>query len=161
MSIYFAESGPYMKIGYSADPTSRMMTVTRNGRRPHDLPFDADADLIGWIPGDRRAEARIHGRYASTRVEGEWFWSDRASVLELILADPRGVDFHSMSALAVLVMRKHPDWTREEVRAAGVPVEAVPEISLKRVFADLPPSDWDRYDAEMRAQQARRQAGAR
>ncbi|GAB2970063.1 GIY-YIG nuclease family protein [Nocardioides montaniterrae] len=126
MSVYFAESGPYMKIGYSADPAGRMTTVTRNGQRPDDLPFDADADLIGWIPGDRKVERELHQRFASIRVSGEWFWSEREAAVQIIREHPSGVDIHGMSAIAVFLMREHPTATRADLEAIGVQVEAVP-----------------------------------
>lgn len=135
MSVYFIEAGPYMKIGFSDDPIARAESVTRTGRRPDDLPREADAELIGWIPGDRKAEARLHRRFAYLRVAGEWFWSEREQAAELIWADPRGVDIHRMSARAVLAMRKHPTLTRAEVELAGIPVLALPlEDALDHLF---------------------------
>ena len=140
MSVYFIEAGPYMKIGFSDNPIARAGTVTRLGKRPDDLPFEADAELIGWIPGDRKVEKQLHERYAHLRVAGEWFWSERDAMAELIWADPRGVDMHRMSALAVGAMHKHPTLTRAEVEAAGIRVMAASlEDALDDMFKLLTP----------------------
>lgn len=137
MSVYFIEAGPYMKIGFSDDPIARAESVTRLGKRPDDLPREAAVELIGWIPGDRKAEARMHQRFARLRVAGEWFWSEREQAAELIWADPRGVDIHRMSALAVFAMHKHPTLTRAEVELAGIGVLAVPlEDALDHLFEE-------------------------
>jgi hypothetical protein len=124
MSVYFIESGPYMKIGFSDDPISRNSTVTRLGKRPDDLPFDHETDLIGWIPGDRKVERRLHKQFESIRVAGEWFWSEREKVAALIWDDPRGVDLHRMAASAVFTMRKYPTLTRAALEGAGLTVMA-------------------------------------
>jgi len=135
MSVYFVESGPYMKIGFSKDPFSRTASVTRNGTRPDDLPFHHDAELIGWIPGDRKVERRMHDRFASLRVAGEWFWSERGKVEALIWDDPRGVDIHRMSAVAVFAMRQNPGMTRDEIANGGISILAVPlEDALHSIF---------------------------
>lgn len=135
MSVYFLESGPYMKIGFSDNPIARAGTVTRLGKRPDDLPFEAEVDLIGWIPGDRKVETKVHKVFADIRVAGEWFWSERKVVEAAIWSDPRGVDMHRMSAIAVGTMHKYPTLTRAEVEAAGIPVAAVAlEDALENLF---------------------------
>jgi hypothetical protein len=140
MSVYFLESGPYMKIGFSDNPIARAGTVTRLGKRPDDLPFEADTDLIGWIPGDRKAEREMHKVFAKIHVAGEWFWSERKIAQTLIWADPRGVDMHRMSAQAVFAMHRHPALTRAEVEAAGIPVAAASlEEALGNMFKLLTP----------------------
>lgn len=126
MAVYFVIAGPYMKIGYSASPIARMETVTISGRRPDDLPRGAEVDIIGWIPGDRWDETRLHAQFESTRVAGEWFMADRDAALKVIQDNPCGVDFHGMSGLAVLTMYRYPELTRDDLRAAGVSIEAKP-----------------------------------
>lgn len=126
MSVYFATAGRYTKIGFSDDPIARSTTVTRNGTRPDDLDFLAETQLIGWIPGDQRAERLMHSRFADSRVAGEWFIVDESVVRDLIWSDPRGVDIQRMSAVAVFVMAGNAELTRADVAAAGVHVEAVP-----------------------------------
>lgn len=138
MSVYFIESGPYMKIGFSNDPFERNSTVTRNGKRPDDLPFDHETDLIGWIPGDRKVERRLHKQFEDIRVAGEWFWSEREKVAALIWDDPRGVDLHRMAASAVFTMRKYPTLTRADLASAGLAVDAVSEAeALDGLFGGM------------------------
>src|SRR5690348_9636952 len=120
MSVYFAQAGPYTKVGYSTNPFARSETITRSGTRPDDLPFAADARLIGWIPGDTQREMSMLVRFADRRVAGEWFVIEEAEVRELIWADPAGVDIKRMSGLAVICAHKHPGMTREEIAAVGI-----------------------------------------
>lgn len=126
MSVYFAQAGRYTKIGYSADPASRVSSVTTHGTRPADLRRGTEARLLGWIPGNMRRELEVHGRFVGQRVEGEWFVLDVAEVRELIWADPCGIDIQRMSAMAVLAAIKYPEATRDDLAAAGIPIAAVP-----------------------------------
>lgn len=124
MAVYFAEAGGYIKIGFSVNPVSRVSTITRNGTRPADIPYGVEADLIGWVPGQQWTEGAWHSRYVDHRVVGEWFQGiDRDEIRQLIWANPRGVDAHRMSALAVWTCAANPDLTRDEVAALGIPVE--------------------------------------
>lgn len=132
MSVYFAQAGPYIKVGYSADPMSRMTTVTRSGKRPDDLPHCAETHPLGWIPGDIYREMELHVRFNDRRAAGEWFSLDLDEVRELIWDDPRGVDIQRMSAQAVFAAIKYPDMTRAELAAAGLHIEAV---SIAEIFA--------------------------
>lgn len=127
MSVYFATACGYTKVGYSADPVGRMTTVTRNGTRPADIPFDAPAELLGWIPGERDREAALHREFAASRAGGEWFVLDESEMRDLIWADPHGVDINRMSMLAVCAARKYPSLTRVQLAAAGIPIEAATE----------------------------------
>ena len=135
MSVYFARSGIYTKIGYSKDPIARATTVTTHGARPDDVARGADVTLMGWVPGDRKREAEFHRAFASTSVAGEWFDVDEATVRGLLWDDPRGVDVQRMSALAVFAMLRSPNVTRAELDAAGVPVEA-PPLEVSRAAFD-------------------------
>lgn len=130
MSVYFAQAGPFVKIGYSADPVARSTTVTTNGTRPADLPRGASAKLLGWLPGGRHEEAALHRLFAADHVAGEWFYLDPETVRDLLWADPRGVDVHRMSMQAVCVALRFPTLTRDQIEQAGVPVEAVPLSDL-------------------------------
>lgn len=136
MSVYFAEAGPYIKIGYSADPISRVSTITTSGTRPADLPRKAEASLIGWLPGERKEERDWHQFFSHQRVEGEWFTLDREVIEDLIWADPHGISVRRMSAVAVLVACKHPNLTREQMALLGVRVEAAPEAEFLKSFGD-------------------------
>lgn len=126
MSVYFAQSGPYVKVGYSAEPLERCSTVTINVRRPKDLARGADVDLLGWIPGDREVEEAWHRRFAADHVAGEWFYLDPAAFRDLIWADPRGVDLYRMSAVAVFAAVAHPELSRADLHTGGIAVEATP-----------------------------------
>lgn len=139
MSVYFAQAGPYIKAGYSANPSGRMATVTHNGERPADLPKGAHATLLGWIPGDRKREAEVHALFADQRVAGEWFTLDVNEVRDLVWSDPSGVDIERMSALAALTMLNHPEATRDDLTAAGVRVEGVPLDEVDWSFL-IPPA---------------------
>lgn len=126
MSVYFAQAGAYIKIGYSSNPISRVATVTLSGRRPKTLPRGAEANLIGWVPGGRELEAEMHRRFAGDHVAGEWFYLDPEVAREVIWADPRGVDIRRMSALAVFTAMANPDLTRDDMARAGVPIDPKP-----------------------------------
>lgn len=131
MSVYFATSGPYVKVGYSVDPFSRVGSITRNGTRPDDLPALSEARLIGWIPGDVHREMAMLVRFAKHRVAGEWFSGDiLTEVRDVIWEDPSGVDLDRMSAMAVLAADRNRDATRAEIEAAGVRIEAVDEATI-------------------------------
>lgn len=135
MSVYFAEAGGYIKIGQSGNPFARMESVTRLGIRPDDLPYRTRADLIGFLPGDRKAEAAMHARFADQRVAGEWFRIDRDVVETLLWDDPYGVDAHRMSMQAVLLCMEFPMLTREQVREfSGVDLEAMPVSEMTEAY---------------------------
>ena len=125
MSVYFARVGRYTKVGYSKNPIARSTTITTTGQRPDDVPRGAEANLIGWVPGGRARESWFHRTFADSRVAGEWFVLDESAVRDLIRDDPRGVDFHGMSAMAVFTMSRNPEVTRDDLAAAGIQVEAV------------------------------------
>lgn len=134
MSVYFAESGRYTKIGFSADPIARAATLTTSGIGPDDLRRRAPVDLLGWIPGHRWRESQVQAAFIDHRVKGEWFHRiDRNAIHDLIWDDPRGIDVHRMSAAAVLYAVRYPSVTRDEIAAAGVPVAAC-EFSDMRIF---------------------------
>jgi len=137
MAVYFAEAGGYIKIGYSHDPIARAVTITRSGKRPADLPFNTEVDLIGWVPGSQWHEGAIHAEHIDARVEGEWFRLDREHVHSLIWRDPRGFDLHRMSATAVLYCREHPELTRDQIESAGVRILAATDAEVDAVFDEL------------------------
>lgn len=134
MAVYFAQAGAYVKIGYSADPTTRVSTVTTSGKRPDDLPRATEASLLGWVPGDRWIEDVWHGRFVADRVAGEWFYLEAGEVCDLIWADPCGVVIDRMSALAVYAAHNYPGISRDEIAEAGIPVDA----NSPRASVDFP-----------------------
>jgi hypothetical protein len=124
MSVYFAESCGYIKIGFAKDPIARASSLTEKGTRPLDVPHGAPVDLIGWVPGGYWQEGAFHARFIDRRVRGEWFDLDPEDVRPLIWEDPQGVDVQRMTAQAVFVMHRHPEFTREQLEAAGVEILA-------------------------------------
>lgn len=73
MSVYFAQVGDFMKIGYAKDPVARVDYLTYMENRPAEIENGDRVDLIGWYPGDLADEAAAHELFADQRVIGEWF----------------------------------------------------------------------------------------
>ena len=64
-SIYFLHDGECIKIGYSANPRSRVSSLQTACSRL--------VRLLGTISGSEEDEKRLHERFAHLRVRGEWF----------------------------------------------------------------------------------------
>jgi len=67
MGIYAIQvgNGP-IKIGFTDhDPRKRLAAVQNHHHRP--------ARLVGFIPGDRADEKRLHKQFAEAHIRGEWF----------------------------------------------------------------------------------------
>lgn len=124
MSVYFAESCGFIKIGYSKNPFGRVGSITRLGQRPADIPEKARAELIGWVPGDRWREGEFHAQFADCRVAGEWFRFDRQRAIDLIWADPCGYDFRGMTLHVGMASLEWPGLTRDEMEQAGIRIHA-------------------------------------
>ena len=128
MSVYFARVGRYMKIGYSKDPIKRSATITTGAakHRPADVERNEDVDLVGWLPGDRRAERDAHMALGRKHVMCEWF-IDCPEVRDYLRYQDGAVLLHEMSALAVFAVLR------------GTPVaeamEARPLVSLDVAIA--------------------------
>lgn len=65
--IYFALAldGPFVKIGYSCNPTKRVKDLQT--ACPHKLK------LAGVKPGTQADEKIIHDMFSKDRLHGEWF----------------------------------------------------------------------------------------
>ena len=63
--VYFFRSGPFVKIGTTRNLKHRLQNVQTS----HPTPLV----LIGSVKGDKRLERELHRRFASLRVNGEWF----------------------------------------------------------------------------------------
>lgn len=63
MSVYFAQVGHYIKVGFSEDPEKRVKNLwkstTRYGR-PWDLSLDVERRLLLAIPGSKQTEHGCH-----------------------------------------------------------------------------------------------------
>ena len=66
--VYFVSNGREMKIGFSANPATRLKELQTASSSP--LLF------LGAIPGDLATEKALHRRYARFRAHGEWFRLD-------------------------------------------------------------------------------------
>ena len=73
--VYFFECEDFIKIGFSADPASRLrqIQVSGNGTTAPQNVNTREAKIITAAPGSRRDEMALHNRFAATRDEGEWF----------------------------------------------------------------------------------------
>jgi len=61
--VYFAQMGPYVKIGYAKDLWRRIAGLS--------LPKSV---VVGTLPGDRGLEKELHERFGHCRIDGcEWF----------------------------------------------------------------------------------------
>jgi hypothetical protein len=63
--IYFIQSGDAVKIGYSADPKSRIKKLST--ANPNCLL------ILGVMDGGMDEELSIHARFAKHHLRGEWF----------------------------------------------------------------------------------------
>lgn len=63
--VYAIESGGAVKIGWSANPVSRLIELRRWSPEQH--------ILIGCARGDKRHEAEIHRICKPYQIKGEWF----------------------------------------------------------------------------------------
>jgi hypothetical protein len=63
--VYFIQSGDRVKIGISSEPKARLKSLETSNH--------AELKLLATIPGGRRKEIELHGRFADFHVKGEWF----------------------------------------------------------------------------------------
>ena len=63
--VYFFRSGPFIKIG----TTTKLKHRLQNVQTSHPTPVE----LVASQRGDKRLERELHMRFASLRVNGEWF----------------------------------------------------------------------------------------
>lgn len=77
MSVYFAQVGPYIKIGYSANPERRVRNLMASGTRytaPADTPLDEGSRrLIRYIDGELATEQAIHVALQDFTLGLEWY----------------------------------------------------------------------------------------
>jgi len=63
--IYFIEGAGLIKIGYSIDPEMRMKGLA--------VASPVPLVSLGYIPGSRALERRLHKKFTAIRAHGEWF----------------------------------------------------------------------------------------
>ena len=75
MSVYFAQVGHYVKVGYSANPERRVRRLFSSATNPPaDAPRDlASRHLIRAIEGGYRDEQEIHRALSDFCVGSEWY----------------------------------------------------------------------------------------
>jgi hypothetical protein len=67
--IYFLQSegpGNPVKIGVSTNSIRRRVNSLKTA---HPWPVK----LVGWIPGDKDVERKLHSQFGKNRLHGEWF----------------------------------------------------------------------------------------
>jgi hypothetical protein len=76
--VYFARSGPFLKIGYSRNPKDRIKDIKHSFRDP--LP--EKPSLLGYIPGGSLLEGMLHAYFRPFKLKGykEWFTAVQESV---------------------------------------------------------------------------------
>jgi hypothetical protein len=68
--VYFIEGAGHVKIGYAADPETRLLA--------HQASSPVRLALLAKVPGGGPLERRLHAAFAVDRSHGEWFrLSDR------------------------------------------------------------------------------------
>lgn len=79
-TIYFAQRGPYVKIGISRNPARRIQHLRYGGCvAPADADYSQPVTLLLEIPGSTRAdELAMQERFRVWHVIGEWFRYDDA-----------------------------------------------------------------------------------
>lgn len=118
MSVYFACVKGYVKIGYSADPLTRMTSITsKSAKRPLDIKAGDSVDLLGWIPGDRDVERQMHMRFAHHYFNGEWFY-DADDYDEFLASHEFAALPHELSVPELMFMFENPSVPRASVSAA-------------------------------------------
>jgi hypothetical protein len=76
VSVYFAQVGRYVKVGYSANPERRVANLFKSATRygiPRDLDIRLPRHLLAAVPGHLNEERAAHAALDDFRVWGEWF----------------------------------------------------------------------------------------
>lgn len=63
--IYFVRSWNFIKIGFSVDIKTRLLSLQTGS--PYEI------ELLALMPGTPKDEADILGRFSPVRIRGEWF----------------------------------------------------------------------------------------
>jgi T5orf172 domain len=76
-SVYFAQGGPFLKIGFSGNPEKRITNLGYTLSRPKDT---GPLSLISAIPGGRTLETLAHKLFRGFQIGGEWFEANQQSL---------------------------------------------------------------------------------
>ena len=81
MSVYFAQVGPVVKIGYSENPERRVANLFRGGTLYSApaiaLEHRAERHLVRAIEGCKDTEAAVHGALQDFSIGLEWFVAEQ------------------------------------------------------------------------------------
>lgn len=88
--VYFVRGGDWVKIGRSTDVIARVRDLQTTS------PLDLRIAVI--VHGDNRLESRLHRRFASLHIRGEWFRCEPplSSLIEEMIATDRSDDATSL-----------------------------------------------------------------
>jgi len=73
--LYLFKAGPFFKIGFSRDVKARLRTIASNCPLPVELVCSLPEGL-----SSKETERRLHKRFRTKRVRGEWFRLDPEDV---------------------------------------------------------------------------------
>lgn len=113
---YFIQSGPFIKIGASAEPEMRVDQIRRGGKAKHpSAGIAADIRLLTYGLGGYIREAVLHERFADSNDRGEWFTrtDDLAAVIN-----------ETAAAQARLEVEMHNAWYQRAVVTHGWPARS-------------------------------------
>lgn len=65
-TVYVLESGPFVKIGFTAGPVSKRLAALQTGS-------PIAITVLAEIQGSAQLERALHARFANLRGSGEWF----------------------------------------------------------------------------------------
>lgn len=121
--VYFIEAVglDLVKIGYSEELIRRFKEIRTSCPVP--------VRLIGFLDGNRAAEAALHHQYAKYRAEGEWFRISQAAMDQLRTSMDRGTGWGVYQDF-----RDTCEGNRELIRWRPKPKEIE---SFDDVYADL------------------------
>lgn len=104
MTVYFAASGDYIKVGFSINVLQRTASLQGDYcNRPGDLSRDAHVEVLGWFPGTKRDELLAHAALNDHWAAGEWYL-DHPDVHDYLAAQPDALITSELSARAMFAV---------------------------------------------------------
>lgn len=116
--VYFAEVGPYIKVGFSRNPQRRVERLFSSATTPPEgTPRDrASRRLLKIVPGDLSDERAMHAALSDFCVDREWFLNEYA-VRRFIDAVRPGRSYPKITRPNGPYMRPHLDVAPEVLEA--------------------------------------------